>query len=194
MSSWQDLERQIRELAEVVWCAKAVPETVNGVKCDCVVKQRPDYWVLVEISKEHSLEKLRTDLAKFAAIRPYLFSQNIYAECHFVTSDHFPSLYETAKGQNVNVHSPKEFFSKYLGSSQYLHERVNRPFGSAVDPDSGETDRTRYVPISYNSNDGTSWSTNDIAEGLTNGKKVVLLGEFGSGKSRDRPPKERWRR
>ncbi len=184
MTNWQELEREIRQLAEVIWCSRAIPETVNGVKCDCVVKVRPDYWVLVETSKEASLKKLRTDLAKFATIKPFLMSQGIYAECHFVHKGLHPSLVESGKGHNVDIHSPEDFFSKYLGSTQYIYERKRRPFGSAVDPDSGEIDTTKYVPIRYNANDGSSLTANDIADGLKAGRKYILLGEFGSGKSR----------
>ncbi len=184
VSTWQDLEREVRQLAEVIWGGNALAETINGVKCDCVLKNRSDYWVLVEISKENTLDKLRTDLAKFASIRPYLFLKNIYTECHFVTPEHFPSLRETGEGQNVAVHSPKDFFSKYLGSTQYLSERERAPFGSAVDPDSGETDSTSYVPIRYTTEKGELWGSEKIASAVASGKKIILLGEFGSGKSR----------
>lgn len=184
MSTWQELEREVCQFAEVIWGGKAVAETINEVKCDCVLKPRPDYWVVIEISKENSLDKLRTDLAKFASIRPFLFSRNIYTECHFVTPEHFPSLRKTGEGQNVEVHSPKDFFSKYLGSTQYLSQRQSAPFGSAVDPDSGETDSTSYVPIRYTTEQGESWGSEKIASGIASGKKIILLGEFGSGKSR----------
>lgn len=184
MNTWQGLERDVVELAEVIWSSPAAPETVNGVKCDCVVKVRQDYWALVEVSKSDTLEKLRTDLAKFATIKPYLMSQGIYAECHFVHGGSHQSLDQSARGQNVNVHSPEQFFSKYLGSIQYLHERKRRAFGSAVDPDSGDNDTSGYVPIAYVANDGSKLTADEIAVGLKSGKKYILLGEFGSGKSR----------
>ena len=184
MSKWQQLEQDVRQLAQVIWSSPVSQETVNGVKCDCVVKVRPDYWALVEISQSSTLEKLRTDLAKFATVKPFLLSQGIFAECHFVHSGDHPSLAESGKGQNVEVHNPADFFSKYLGSIQYLHERKRRPFGSAVDPDSGEIDSSAYVPIHYRTKDGASLTTDEIAVGLRSGKKYILLGEFGSGKSR----------
>lgn len=184
MTKWQDLERDVQQLSQVYWCVPAAPETINGVKCDCVLKTRPDYWVLVEISKSNTLEKLRTDLAKFATMRPFLMSQNIYAECHFVYLEHNPSLVISGDGQNVKVHTPESFFSEYLGSAQYLHERKKRPFGSAVDPDSGEVDSSSYVPINYVTKKGEKLTTVEIANGIRSGKKYILLGQFGSGKSR----------
>jgi hypothetical protein len=101
MSTWQQLEKDVKQIAEIIWNRNASAETINGVKCDCIVKSRPDYYVAIEISKSNSLDKLRTDLAKFATIRPYLFSQSIYAECYFITPEHYPSLRESGEGQNV---------------------------------------------------------------------------------------------
>lgn len=184
MSTWQQLEQDVKQIAEIIWNTNASAQTINGVKCDCVVRARPDYFVAIEISKSNSLEKLRTDLAKFATIRPFLFSQSIYAECYFITPEHFPSLRESGEGQNVKVYTPQEFFSSHLGSAQYLVERTRAPFGSAVDPDSGETDITQYVPVRYSSEDGETWNSEKIASSVASGSKIILLGEFGSGKSR----------
>ena len=98
---WQELESIVRQVASFLWECEAKPEVINGVNIDCVCKIKTDYWITVEITQEKSLEKLRTDLAKFASIRPYLFSKNIYAECYFVTENKPNiSLIETGKGQN----------------------------------------------------------------------------------------------
>ncbi|MDH4275865.1 MAG: hypothetical protein OEW08_12585 [Gammaproteobacteria bacterium] len=115
MESWQEVEKTIKRISEVVWCSPAAPETINGVKCDCVLKIRPDYWILVEVSESTTLTKLRTDLAKFATVRPFLFSQNIFSECFFVSLDEQTSLIESGKGQNVEVHSPSTFATKFIG-------------------------------------------------------------------------------
>ena len=184
MDTWQELEKKIIRIAEVAWCSQAMPETINGVKCDCVIKIKADYWVIIEVSKSNTLEKLRTDLSKIATVRPFLFLQNIYAECYFLAEKPNPSLLESGKGYNVEVHSPNSFSAKFLGSSQYLSERVLKPFGSAVDPDSGEVDRSKYVDTKYVGIDGLGWTVSDICNKLKCGKKIILLGEFGSGKSR----------
>lgn len=184
MTTWQTLEEHVRKISEIVWCVNAKPETIAGVKCDCVLKIKPNYWVLIEISKESTLSKLRTDLAKFQIMQGALFSKRIFPECHFITPEHFPSLYDSGRENDVSVYTPQEFYSKFLGANQYIFERRTRPFGSAVDPDSGETDKSSYVPISYYSKDGAKWSVEDIASNIEKNKKIVLLGEFGSGKSR----------
>jgi hypothetical protein len=184
MITWQEFERKVRAVSEVVWCSNAQPEVLNGVKCDCVIKYKPDYWVLVEISKESTLEKLRTDLAKLSAMRSYLMSKCIYSECYFVTMGEQSSLIETGKGLNVNVHTFDTFASLFLGASEYIHLRSSYPFGSAVDPDSGAVDLSAYVKINYEDQDGKRFGVKDITDNLLKGKKIVLLGEFGTGKSR----------
>jgi len=181
---WQDLEKVIKQYAQTIWLAPAVSETINGVKCDCVVKKSSDYYVLVEISKSGSLAKLRTDLAKFATVKPYLFSQNIYAECIFVTEQDPSSLLNSAEGKSVKIFSILNFFNQYFGSEQYKQTRINQPFGSAIDPESGVMDTSEYIPIKYIDEKGKEYSIKDISDSLKIGTKIVILGEFGSGKSR----------
>ncbi|MEA2710318.1 MAG: hypothetical protein QOF78_2919, partial [Phycisphaerales bacterium] len=131
---WQHLEQQVRDIASLIWNATPAAEVVNGVKCDCILKLAPDYWVAIEISKEISLVKLRTDLAKFASIRPYLTSQGIYAKCLFVTEgEPPPSVVVTGKGASVEVLSAKALSERFFNYSNYTFVRQERAFGSAVD-------------------------------------------------------------
>jgi hypothetical protein len=182
--SWQKVETEVRKLAESVWGTNAVPEVEAGVKCDCILRYRDDYWVLVEISKQDTLHKIREELGKFAVLKPALMSRGIYSECHFVTSGDHSSLVESGKTLNVEVNNLKTFANKFLGSSIYMSERAREPFGSAVNPDSGKKDETTYTAIKYVGEDGQSYSVSQICEMLKHGKKIILVGEFGTGKSR----------
>ena len=40
---WKELEAHVRDLASYHWAAKANPESINGVRFDCVIKKRSDY-------------------------------------------------------------------------------------------------------------------------------------------------------
>lgn len=181
---WRTLEAEARKVAASVWSSPCTAELVNGVRCDGVIKIRPDYWVLIEVSKSDTLDKLREDITKFGAMRLSLMAKQIYAECYFVTSGDTSSLKSTGEGFNVSVFSISDFASKFLGSSQYINERKIAPFGSAVDPNTGESDRTPYIAITYRDPGNNEYNVNDIAKAVANGRQVVLLGEFGSGKSR----------
>lgn len=182
---WQELEVQVRQIAEAHWNAPCEPRTLHGVKCDGVIELSSDHWVAIEISKENTLAKLREDLAKFSTIRPAQFSKNIYTECLFVTLGETSSLKDSARNANVQIYSVEEFSAKFTGQKSYNFNRNKRQFGSAVDPDTGVRDTSIYTEISYSDYEtGSQTSLEDIASYLRNGEEVVLMGEFGSGKSR----------
>jgi len=181
---WQEVEREVRLIAEAVWAAPCVAEEIGGIRFDGVLKPKKDYWVLIEISKRNDLAKLREDLSKFSAVRLSLISRGIYPECHFITEGDHNSLLSTGRENNIEVHDLRAFASKFIGSSQYTYERLTVPFGSAVNPDTGASDATSYTPITYLDDDGKKYSVSDIAEAIGRGETLILLGEFGTGKSR----------
>ena len=122
--NWQQLENHVRSIASYRWFRTARPETINGVKIDCVVKTEKDHWILVEVSKSSTLEKLRTDLAKFATVRPHLFSQNIFCRCYFVCeSQPTDSLITAGEGQHVKVLSAEQFSKELIDHEVYGHAR-----------------------------------------------------------------------
>ena len=183
---WQQLEDEVRRIAEAHWNRKCEPRVLHGVKCDGVLKLSKDHWIAIEISKSNTLEKLREDLSKFAMMRQGQFIANqIYTECIFVTEGDTSSLKESGKSQKVEVLSISEFSEKFIGRDAYSHVRKTREFGSAVDPDSGKSDDAQYAIVSYIENkSGNPISLSDIAKRIQGGMKIILLGEFGSGKSR----------
>lgn len=182
---WKELETHVRDLASSHWAAQANPETINGVRFDCVIRERPDRWIIIEVSKEETLDKLRTDLAKFSAVRLYLFSQNIYAECYFVCNDPTEQLRVTGTGNNLNIMSVKELRGLLIGYESYFNLRSKQPFGSARDRQSGEPDNSEYVKVEYMRIDGKgSYTVSEISKLLLRGEKIILLGDYGTGKSR----------
>lgn len=182
---WKALENRVRSIAEAKWSSTCRSEEICGVQIDGVLKVRSDYWILIEVSKSSTLAKVRTDLAKFGVVKPGLLAKGIYAECHFVTENSkHPSINVTAKEFNVETHTLESFANKYLGSKQYITERLKLPFGSAVIPESGTPDDTNYTPINYVDKKGKKYTISDISDAIRAKKHVVLLGEFGTGKSR----------
>ena len=182
---WQQLEEHVRDLASCHWASDAKPETINGVRFDCVIRKLSDFWIIIEISKEETLDKLRTDIAKVAAVRPYLFSQSIYAQCFFVCNNPTEQMRVTGEGDKVRVMSVQELRGLLIGYDSYFNLRSKQPFGSSVDWRSGESDKTEYVTVKYSSTDGKhSYTISDISNLLNRGEKIILLGDYGMGKSR----------
>lgn len=181
---WQDVEKEVRRIAESVWTVSALPRHESGIDCDCVLKVKPNYWVLIEISKRDDLDKLRSDVARMAFIRHAQMAKQIFCECYFVTNGNPKSLIESGEAIDVEVHDRSTFASKFLGARFYINERRTAPFGSAVHPDTGTVDDKPYTPIIYRDSEGGKYDVNRICKILQEGKKIALIGEFGTGKSR----------
>ena len=65
---WQELESKVREIACLRWDCNATTETIAGVKCDCVLKPSSSEWILVEVTKERNIEKVRADVIKLQTV------------------------------------------------------------------------------------------------------------------------------
>jgi hypothetical protein len=183
---WQELENKVRLIASYLWVCSAQPETINGVKIDCVCKPKANYWIVVEITKEKTLSKLRTDLAKLNNVRNYLFSQQIFSECYFLCEgEPRESLIQTGQGQNITVLSLDSFQKRLIDYSMYSYLRAKKAFGSAINRDSGEKDEIKYVPVEYiDINHEKKYRIEDLARLLIDSKKIIMTGDYGTGKSR----------
>lgn len=183
--AWQELERWVRRISEVKFGAPARAEDIAGVKCDCIIRLNDGSAVIVEISKSDTVEKLRMDLAKFNAIRPYFFQKNIFPKCFFVTlGTPTPPLIATGQESFVSVFSIEQYIDFLLGHAKYVTARQTQAFGSAVDLYSGKPDQKKYVSVDYFSEFGDAYSVAKIADELIKGKTIILIGDYGSGKSR----------
>jgi Cdc6-like AAA superfamily ATPase len=185
IKTWQDLEVLVRIIASNLYNCAAESKTIKGIRCDAVLEKEIDNIILIEISKSNSLEKIRTDLAKFANLKSYYNMKNIYAKCIFICETELhPSIVETAKGLFVEALSIYQFAEKLFNFQNYLYARNQKNFGSAVDPITGNNDTSKYIPVKYHSPNFGDLSIDAIADMLLDGKYIVLLGEYGSGKSR----------
>ncbi|MCW1413514.1 hypothetical protein OLZ32_35895 [Rhizobium sp. 1AS11] len=146
---WQDVEDQVCRIAEMHWNAPCRPEDIHGIRCDGVIRLSADEMVVLEITKEESLGKLRDDIAKLSSIRNANFHKQIFTRCYFITEEDASSLKTTGVAQNVTVMSVDEFSEHFIGTRQYAYIRTLREFGSAVDPETGSPDESGYTAIQY---------------------------------------------
>lgn len=184
---WQEFEKYVREIASFRWGCSAVSKTYNGVRCDCILEVSADHWVAVEITQERDLDKIRRDILKLCSVRNALFSQdNIYCECFIVMQDApTDSMRATGEGQKVKVMSAEEFRNEFFDYSKYVFVRKQRQFGSLINIETGEPEDNTYVNVSYTQkNSNKNLTVDDIIDLLRRGKRVVLKGDFGLGKSR----------
>lgn len=183
---WKDFEQRIRSIASYRWSCNAVTETIAGVKCDCVLKRKLDEWIVVEITEEDSLSKVRNDIAKLCTIKNALFAQGVFCRCYFVMKNRpTDSMRAAGEASKIFVMSAEEFQNEYFDYSSYIYIRRQKQFGSLVNIDTGEPENNTYVRVSYqNERTGKEFYDEDIIGLLKKGKRVVLKGDFGLGKSR----------
>lgn len=184
--SWQKTEEEVRKIASYIWNRNATTQTIAGVKCDCVLEVEQDHVVVIEVTEEKSLDKLRKDVLKLRGVKSSFLTQEKYAECYFVMkSTPTDPLRNFGKAQNVKVMSLNEFRSLYFDYSSYVHVRSKRQFGSLVDAVTGEPEENTYINVTYtNTKSGKNYNVEEIIDLLKKGKKIILKGDFGAGKSR----------
>jgi hypothetical protein len=85
---------------------------------------------------------------------------------------------------NIDVVSIEDFQARFLPFDEYNTARHNAPFGSAIDPDTGAKDTTKYVLVSFVTQKGGEITTADLSDEVAAGKLLVLTGEYGTGKSK----------
>jgi hypothetical protein len=183
---WKELESRVRRAAGLLWSKEAEETSIAGINLDCVVKFNPTYWIIIEISVDRDLDKLRGDTARLNLARQALFQENIFADCYFITDRApTPAMVNAGKPFHINVRSVAALERSFFDYPSYVAARSALQFGSAVNPLTGEPDNSEYVPVAYRE-DGSSkiLDLQAIAALLTANRKIVLLGEYGSGKSR----------
>lgn len=185
-SSWKKLEDKIRDLASVMWNRTAAPERISGVNFDAVLKISSEEIVLIEVTEERNLAKIREDIAKIRAIKINYAVDGVFAKAFIVMRDEpTPGMMELARDSKVNISSVERFSQSVFDFDAYANLRLTRVFGSAINPATGKPDEHDYIPVRYMDDTGRrQYSAGDIAEKLTRGEKIILLGDYGTGKSR----------
>jgi hypothetical protein len=87
---------------------------------------------------------------------------------------------------SVNVLSFDQFRAKVINAQAYIDLRANYRFGSIADPETGNTTQEiEYVPLGLLDRDNSSviHHIKDICEGLVVGRRYLVLGDYGAGKS-----------
>lgn len=183
---WKNLENKIRGIASYRWNCNATSETIAGVKCDCILKPHEDEWIIIEITEEFNIYKLRKDIAKLITIRSSLFLNGIFGKCYFVMKDTpTDAMRETGNSNKIRVMSAEEFQNEYFEYGNYVYIRKKKQFGSLINVETGEPENNIYVNVSYlNQKTGQEFNISDIIDLLKKKKKVILKGDFGLGKSR----------
>lgn len=186
MASWKVLEDFVRSIATLRYGLPCQSEHVGGVNVDGVVHLGLDEQVLIEITEEMTLDKVRRDITKIAGVRMSQLIKGVSCKAFVVMDgEPTPSMVEQGTESRVTVLSAKKFENDFFDYEAYVRLRIAQPFGSAVDSETGENDPRKYVGVSFSEKpSGKKVDVNGLCDAMIRGGKVVLTGDYGTGKSR----------
>jgi len=184
--SWANFQDRVRDLAQYIFGEKCGPTRVGGVDIDGVVNLNNGQLILIEITEERNLGKVRDDVIKLVTAKNAAFQSGLLTQCFCVIDGSVTeAMIGAGAAHHIKVLSISDFSSLFFDYAAYRNARVKMPFGSAVNQATGEQDNSEYVKVRYLVEGRKSEVTvSDISEWIASGKKLVMLGEYGSGKSR----------
>lgn len=184
--SWATFEERVRDLAQYIWGIPCVPTRVGGVNLDGVAKVDAEVAMFVEMTEDRTLGKVRADVNKLITAKAAAFVEGVIARCFCVVNGPVTQgMIDAGAPHHIRVLSVDQFSRMFFDFGAYQVARQGAPFGSSVNPLTGESDITAYVPVNYIVEGRKDEATSrDVAQWLREGKKIILLGEYGSGKSR----------
>jgi hypothetical protein len=186
MTNWKTLEDYVRGVASLKWSVPCKPEHIDGVDFDGVCRISADELILIEITTERTLQKVRDDLNKIKPTKLRLATEGLVCR-GFVILDAEPtdSMVEAGRSSHITVCSALEFERTFFDFSSYNTLRSKLPFGSAIDSKTGANDSRKFISVEYVEQEKhKKFKVEAIAKILQRGGKVVLSGDYGTGKSR----------
>lgn len=182
---WKTFEEQVRGVASLIYGVPCEAGRIAGVNFDGVIPGELE-TVVIEISRQNDLDKVRQGIGRLTLARQTLALEDVLLRGFIILSKPpTQAMIDAAKAAKVTVASIGQFAGLFFKYPLYKRARQDASFGSSIDPVSGAIDNTEYVPVRYSSHDGREkFSVDDIRDMLLSGTNVILLGEYGSGKSR----------
>ncbi len=187
----QDFENEVRRVARALW-----PEarysgaiTFDGRERDGMFETE-ECIHLLEATTSRRLEKARQDIGKLVSLASRLQRSASHKAIRgwFVTRDE-PTADQREAAERYKsflaVLSFSQFQARLIEVRAYLEARDNYAFGSVRDPVTGSPKSTvEYVPLALaEPGQPTLRTPDDVVELLATGGRVVLLGDYGAGKS-----------
>lgn len=191
-STGPEFEEEVRRVARALWQAdpgQGAPDLLDGKERDCIFQQGPDLTHYVEVTTEKTIAKVRKDADKMVKWRETEAKRGRLVALWIITK-HEPTgdqrKHCREDNRNIQILSLKEFRRKVFDAVTYLEIRRPCAFGSARDPENDRDDvwDIRYQPTTFRRRDGKpAMSIAEVADAIRGGQIVLLLGDYGMGKS-----------
>ena len=190
----EQFEYEVRRIARALWpSAEFSGATIlEGQETDGIFETE-DCIHIVEATTSRRMEKAKQDIAKLTKLLSKFQSKSRTRAVRgwFVTRDE-PTADQrriTDRHRNsVNTLSFSQFQARLIDSNAYLNARDAYPFGSVRNPATGKPSPNskdiKYVPLDLvQAESNEVYSREDFRSLIAEGRTVVLLGDFGAGKS-----------
>lgn len=186
-----EFENEVRRIARHLW-----PSAQYGGAAVIENRQRDGVFEteecihLVEATTSRQKDKAKADIGKLVSLAGSFRRRSVAKplQCWFITRSEptadQPGVASKHKGL-VNVLSFSQFQSRLIDAPSYLQTREAYPFGSVRDPATGRgAPSVDYVSLDLvETGTGALWEVDRMLTHVEAGGGVILLGDFGAGKS-----------
>ena len=187
----EDFENEARRVARALWpeARYSGAANVDGRERDGIFETE-ECIHLLEATTSRRQVKAKEDVGKLVALASKLqrSTHNKAVRGWFVTRDEPTADQRQAADKHrsfLTVLGFSQFQGRLVDVRAYLGARKNYAFGSVRDPVTGGLQPTvDYVPLALTEQGKpTARMPDDVAGLLAEGRRVVLLGDYGAGKS-----------
>lgn len=184
-----EFEQKVRQLARHIFSAApgdGGPTLVDSRERDCIIDSG-DIIYYIECTISRTLDKVKSDGPKMVKYREDMTRRGRLVKLLYVTSEEPTGEQAKHLKQNgIEAYSYKQLFKKLIDSDKYIRCRRQYRFGSAADPitENQDIDLIKFLPVGiriYNTRQLNR--IKNLVEYLLDRKEVVLLGDYGMGKS-----------
>ena len=184
-------ENEVRRVARELWPDDQYSgaRIIDGRERDGIFETE-DCVHLLEATVSRSKAKAKEDVGKLISLARRLQPrvQQKAIKCWFVTRDEPTADQREVVGKHHNLVATlsfSQFQSKIVDAATYLHLRDAYPFGSVRDPATGSPRaEIEYVPLDLIQIGTTElWAISATRDRLLSGGRLVILGDYGAGKS-----------
>ena len=125
--TWKTLEDSVRSIATIKWKATATAKHLAGVNFDAVVEPSSEELIVIEVTKQHDLNKIRDDIVKINSLRLQRLADGVLVRAYIILNDKpTMSMVETGNSNKVRVLSANDFFNEFFQYDPYIKLRALR--------------------------------------------------------------------
>lgn len=140
--SWQKLEDKVRSIAALRWKCIAVPEHLGGIDFDAVLRPSAEEIILIEISKNESLDKrIKESNLPIANVILLSIIQRIFFQKGSARKEN--ALYKSGFGQDYDQHLTRDILHLLIRNG--IISQAKGKEGPIYKPERAYTHRMRLM-------------------------------------------------